>query len=116
MQAATRNTDLWTRLASVLVVLIVVAEAIIVIVHYRVTGDWWVRPVPTTVQYGGRDYVCREGGRTLTVPADAVSHLLPRGATIGGGVILAADIPTVPTVIVVAGEGEFAACSLSGGT
>lgn len=115
MGTTSRRTDPWTRLASALVVLIVVAEAMVVIVHYRATGDWWARPVPTTVQYGGRDYACREEGRTPTLPADAMSHLLPRGVTLGGGVILAADILTAPTVIVVAGEGGFAACSLSGG-
>ncbi|WP_226655075.1 hypothetical protein [Leifsonia sp. LS1] len=32
-----------------------------------------------------------------------------------GGVILPADIPTTPTVIVAAGAGASAACSLSGG-
>ena len=115
MQAASRDMDPWTRLASVLVVLIVVAEAMIAVVHYRVTGDWWARPIPTTVQYAGRDYACRENGRTLTVPGEAASRLLARGTTLGGGILLAADIPTTPTVIVVAGEGGFAACSLSGG-
>ncbi|MBN9630592.1 MAG: hypothetical protein J0I18_08290, partial [Actinobacteria bacterium] len=70
--------------------------------------------VPTRVQYEDRDFTC---GNTHTEarPAD-IAGMVPRGRTIGGGVIYAPTGFLLPDGIAVRDGNTYYFCPLSGGS
>lgn len=110
-----RNVGRWVTAAAVLAAFAVLGGVIGLYLLHGATADWWPKAVPTRVQYDGRDFSCLDGGRPRVVSSAALTGLLPRGRTIGGGVIYAPPGDQLPFGILVSADGEVRACSLSGG-
>jgi len=109
------NADRWAKAAAVLVAFAALAAVLGILQLHAATADWWPKAVPTRVQYDGRDFSCLDGGRARVVPSSALDGMVPRGRTLGGGVIYAPPGDRLPLGILVAADGEVRACSLSGG-
>ena len=81
---------------------------------HQATADWWPSAVPTTVQYEHRDFTC--GNTHTEARSSDIVGLVPRGRTIGGGVIYAPTGFLLPDEIAVRDEATYFLCPLSGGT
>lgn len=115
MNRSRGHADRWAKTAAVLVAFGVLGAVFGVLQLHTATADWWPKAVPTRAQYDGRDFSCLDGGRPRVVPSSALGGMVPRGRTLGGGVIYAPPGDRLPLGILVAADGEVRACSLSGG-
>lgn len=104
----------WGLFAAAVGALVVTAVLIVLFQVHQATADWWPSAVPTRVQYEDRDFTC---GNTHTEarPAD-IAGMVPRGRTIGGGVIYAPTGFLLPDGIAVRDGNTYYFCPLSGGS